>query len=173
MPDYRVRRLAPEKLPGAVERLSEILIDTVASGAGVSFMHPLSRSDARAYWTGLIPGMAAGELVVVIAEDDETIVGTVQLHRAWPPNQPHRGDIAKLLVHRDFRRRGIGAALMKAADAEARDLGITLLTFDAVAHGDVERFYRNLGYNFVGVIPGYAYSGQGQLDDTAIFYKRL
>jgi GNAT superfamily N-acetyltransferase len=156
-----------------MERLSEILIDAVASGAGVSFMHPLSKRDANDYWAGLTTGMAKGQIRILIAEQDGTILGTVQLHRAWQPNQPHRGDIAKLLVHSDVRRRGIASALMKAAEAEARALKLTLLTFDTEAGSGAERFYLSRGYTRAGYYPDYAYSATGHLVDTALFYKRL
>jgi ribosomal protein S18 acetylase RimI-like enzyme len=110
---------------------------------------------------------------VFVARDGEAIAGCVVLDRAWPPNQPHRGEIAKLIVHRDFRRRGIGAALIAALVARARAMGLTLITFDSVAHGPSEAFYRGQGFTCIGYIPGYAYAPNGELDDTAIFYMKL
>jgi GNAT superfamily N-acetyltransferase len=173
LPEFQVRPLAAGELPSAVDRLSDLLIDAVDSGAGVSFMAPLAKSDAVAYWRGLTDALATSRMALLIAETNGIVAGTVQIHRVWPPNQPHRGEIAKLLVHRDYRGRGCGTALMNDAESTARSLGLTLLTFDSVAHGATERFYRNLGFSFVGIIPGYAYSGRSQLVDTAIFYKRL
>jgi GNAT superfamily N-acetyltransferase len=101
------------------------------------------------------------------------MAGIVILERAWAPNQPHRADISKMLVHRDFRRRGVGTLLLKALEDEARRMGLTLLTFDTVAGSPADAFYRELGYVCAGHIPGYAQSPAGELNDTAIFYKRL
>jgi GNAT superfamily N-acetyltransferase len=97
----------------------------------------------------------------------------VILEKAWPPNQPHRGEISKMLVHSAFRRRGIGKLLLEAVEAAARQQGLRLLNFDTVAGSPAESFYRSLGFTCIGCIPGYAYSPAGKLDDTAIFYKQL
>jgi GNAT superfamily N-acetyltransferase len=172
-PDIHVRRIEAGEFPAIVARLSDILIDVVDGGGGVSFMAPLARTDADAFWNGLRPRIEDGAILLLVAETGGTIAGTVQLHRVWPPNQPHRGEIAKLLVHRDFRRRGTASALMKAAEAEARALGLTLLTFDTEAKSIAERFYLGQGYIRVGYYPGYAYSTTGELVDTALFYKQL
>jgi GNAT superfamily N-acetyltransferase len=110
---------------------------------------------------------------VFAAVENGTITGVVILERAWAPNQPHRADISKMLVHRDFRRRGVGTLLLKAVEDEARRMGLTLLTFDTVAQSPAEAFYRGLGFTCAGYIPGYALSPAGKLDDTAIFYKQL
>jgi GNAT superfamily N-acetyltransferase len=155
-------------LNGTVERLAVILQDAVDDGAGVSFLPPLSDADARAFWSAL----DLGATTVLVAEVEGEVAGCVLMQRAWPPNQPHRVEVAKLLVHRDFRRRQLGTQLMRALERHARDLGFTLITFDAVAHGPVEAFYQELGFVKAGVIPGYAYSGD-VLCDTAIFYKQL
>lgn len=168
-----IRELALSEFDGAVDSLAAILVDAVDSGAGVSFLKPLSPAAAAAYWRGLKPALGSGAASLFVAERAGDIAGTVQLHKAWPPNQPHRGEVAKLLVHRRHRAQGLGAALMRALEAKARSLGLTLLTFDAVAHGPVERFYRGLGYTCIGYIPGYALSGDGGLDDTAILYKQF
>ncbi len=156
-----------------IPRFAEILIDAVASGAGVSFLAPLSQNDAENFWRGKIVGMASGEIYPLVAEVDGVIAGMVLLIRASAPNQPHHSDISKLLVHRHFRRRRIASALMPALEAKAKALNQTLLTFDASAHGPVEAFYKSLDYTCVGHFPGFAYSGTGEMEDTALFYKKL
>jgi GNAT superfamily N-acetyltransferase len=168
-----IRILGPDEYGRRIHRLAAILQDAVASGAGVSFMMPLSTAEARAFWQGFAASVAAGQTLVFIAEHEDEIAGCVLMQKSWAPNQPHRCDVAKLLVHRDYRRMKFGTALMGALEAEARRQGLALITFDAVAHGPVDKFYRGLGFICIGVIPGYAYSGNNQLDDTAIFYKKL
>lgn len=168
-----VRALSPEEFDASVGRLGEILADAVASGAGVSFMPPFSAADGEAYWRGLSAALRKGSKTIIAARTGREISGSVILERAWAPNQPHRCEMAKLIVHRDYRRQGIGTLLIRAAEAKAREMGLTLITFDAVAHGAVEGFYRKLGYACAGHIPGYALSPSGFLDDTAIFYKQL
>jgi GNAT superfamily N-acetyltransferase len=163
---------APELEPNA-NRLAAILRDAVESGAGVSFLWPLGEKDAADYWLSLAPALAGGQMFLFIAEVDGAIAGTVQLHKAWPPNQPHRGEVAKLLVHRQYRRMKLGSKLMQAVENKARGEGLTLITFDAVAHGPVEDFYRGLGFTCAGYIPGYAFSRKSEPDDTAIFFKQL
>ena len=168
-----VRVLRPDELEGAVPALAEVLVDAVASGAGVSFMASISHADARAYWRGLAGPVAAGTTLLFVAETDGRIEGTVQMIRPWAPNQPHRCDLSKLLVHRRARRQGHGRALVTAFEAEARGLGISVITFDAVTGSTADRFYQTLGFTRVGDIPDYAYLPDGRLGGTAIFYKRL
>jgi GNAT superfamily N-acetyltransferase len=169
----RAIRLSPHEFRAAIPRLGEILADAVNSGAGVSFMLPFSKSEGAAYWADQEPAVEAGRKIVFAAFDGATIAGTVTLDRAWPPNQPHRGDIAKMLVDSHYRRRGIGKLLLKALEDEARHMGLTLLTFDTVVGSPAESFYRGLGYVCVGHIPDYAMSPTGEMDSTAIFYKKL
>lgn len=168
-----VRIVGADEFDALVPELAKILIDAVDSGAGVSFMAPLAGAEAEAYWWSLKPGIAEGKTVLFTAPDDGKVDGTVQLIRAWAPNQPHRCDLAKLLVHRRARRQGLGTELVKALEAEARRLGLKLITFDSVAGSHADRFYQRLGFTRVGEIPGYAYSGHGVLDATAIFYRKL
>ncbi|CAN5341259.1 GNAT family N-acetyltransferase [soil metagenome] len=169
-----VRILTAAELEQQAGRLAEILADAVEANAGVSFLWPLDAATARKFWLDLKPAVASGRTMLFTAEMEGAIAGVVLLHRAGPQNQPHRGDIAKLLVHRDFRRKGIGSTLMRAAEAKARELGLTLLTFDAVAHGPVEQFYKDLGFVCIGYIPKYAKASRGEnFEDTAIFYKTL
>jgi GNAT superfamily N-acetyltransferase len=166
-----VRELA-EASDGQLHALAELLIDCVDGGASVSFMHPLAPSAALAFWRGVAEGAARGQRLLFVAEDAGRIVGTVQVVLEQPPNQPHRADVAKMLVHRSARRRGIGAALMRAAEQAARVRGKTLLVLDT-ASGDAERLYRRLGWEECGVIPGYALWPRGGLCDTTFFYRRL
>ena len=154
------------------QSMAELLIDAVAGGASVSFMHPLPVSRAMAFWRGVADGVASGERALFVAEDAEGMIGTVQLILAQPDNQPHRADVAKMLVHRRARRQGLGAALMEAAEIAARACGKTLLVLDT-ASGDAERLYRRHGWQRVGVIPGYALLPTGEPCDTTYFYKVL
>ena len=154
-----------------IKALAEVLIDCVAGGASVSFMHPLSQEKAVAFWRGVAEGVEQGERVLLAAEDDIGIVGTVQLILAQPENQPHRADVSKMLVHRRARRKGLGAALMRAAEAEARECGKTLLMLDTTSGMDAERLYARLGWQRFGEVPGHALLPQGGLSNTAFFYR--
>lgn len=129
--------------------LAELLIDCVDGGASVSFMHPLPMPKALAFWRGVTDGVAQGERALLVAEDAEGIVGTVQLVLDQPENQPHRADVSKMLVHRRARRQGLGAALMQAAENTARECGKSLLVLDT-ASGDAERLYARLGWQRCG-----------------------
>jgi len=169
---YRIRRLATIG-DAEIAALSEILIDCVAGGASVSFMHPLPRTKADDFWRKVAGGAGRNERIVLVAEDDDGIVGTVQVVLDQPDNQPHRGDVSKLLVHRRGRRRGIGAALMRAAEEAAAAAGKTLLVLDTASPGEAEHLYARLGWQLVGRIPDYALWPDGGLVATAVFYKRV
>ncbi len=156
-----------------IDQLADVLIDCVEGGASVSFMQPLSRDRAVAFWRRVAAGVAAGERVLLVAEDDEGICGTVQLVLDLPENQPHRADLAKMLVHRRARRRGLGAALMRAAEATAVQCGRTLVVLDAVTDGDAARLYERLGWVRVGDVPGYALMPGGEPCSTTFYYRRL
>ncbi|HMK80098.1 MAG TPA: GNAT family N-acetyltransferase [Xanthobacteraceae bacterium] len=156
----------------ALDELAEVLADCVAGGASVSFMLPFSRSDAAKFFGKVIAAVAAGDTVLVAAKLAGRIVGTVQLGLDMPPNQPHRGDIRKLLVHRSARRYGIGAKLMARAEAEAKARGRTLLVLDT-AGSEAERLYVRTGWQRVGVIPDYAMWPGGGFCDTTFFWKRV
>ncbi|MCC6677321.1 MAG: GNAT family N-acetyltransferase [Phycisphaerales bacterium] len=157
----------------SIGQLSEVLIDCVEGGASVSFMHPLSRDRAEAFWRSVARGVAAGERAVLVAEDDQGICGTVQLVLEQPENQPHRADLAKMLVHRRARRRGLGAALLRAAEEAAVECGKTLLVLDAVTDGPAARLYERMGWVRVGDIPGYALFPKGGLCSTTYYYRQL
>ena len=155
-----------------IEQLTALLIDCVEGGASVSFMHPLTHARASEFWRHIAGDVAAGRKMLFAAIDAGRIVGTVQLILDLPENQPHRADIAKMLVHRRARRRGIGAALMGAAEDGARAAGRTLLVLDT-ASDDAERIYLRLGWQLAGVVPDYALWPQGGLCSTSFYYRRL
>jgi GNAT superfamily N-acetyltransferase len=170
-PTWSVRRL--HALDDAqIDELAGVLIDCVEGGASVSFMHPLPRDRAVAFWRRVAQGVAAGERALLVAEDARGLCGTVQLVLEQPENQPHRADLSKLLVHRRARRQGLGAALMQAAEATARECGKTLLVLDT-ASDEAERLYERLSWVRVGVIPGYALLPQGGLCGTTVYYRNL
>jgi GNAT superfamily N-acetyltransferase len=179
---FRIRR-AQATLAEA-EALGDVLVDCVEAGASVSFMSPLSRAKAVDFWLEVLASAERGERIVLVAESGggeepstETIptaiVGTVQVVFATPENQPHRGEVAKMLVRRSARRQGLGAQLMRAAEDSARKAGLTLLVLDTVRGGDAERLYTRLGWERVGVIPGYALWPRGGLCDTTVFFRAL
>lgn len=168
----RIRQVSHE--PGLLPGLSELLLDCVEGGASVSFMWPLHYADALAFWHKVMDEAAAGRRILLVAEDPTgRIEGTVQVLLDLPENQPHRGDLAKMLVHRGARRRGLGAELVQAAERAALAAGRTLLVLDTVTGGDAERLYTRLAWQRVGVIPGYALWPGGGLCDTTYFYKSL
>jgi GNAT superfamily N-acetyltransferase len=173
-PAVRIRPSRPADAAAHVPALAELLIACVEAGASVSFMHPLSRERAEGFWRGALEGAARGERIVLVAEDEAgALVGTVQVILAVPENQPHRGDIAKLLVHPRARRQGIAARLMASADAAAHGAGKTLLVLDTVTGGDAERLYARLGWQRCGVIPDYALWPRGGFCSTTVFYKTV
>jgi GNAT superfamily N-acetyltransferase len=156
-----------------IQGLSDVLIDCVEGGASVSFMLPMTRAKAEAYWHSTAASLARGERLVLIAEDAaRMIVGTVQIILAQPENQPHRGDLAKMLVHRRARGRGVGAALLAAAERSALNAGKTLLVLDT-ASDDAGRLYARQGWQRCGQIPNYALWPNGTPGATTIFFKFL
>lgn len=171
-PHWSLRRL--HTLDDAhIDALASVLIDCVEGGASVSFTLPLTRERAVAFWRRIACDVAAGERALIIAEDAQGICGTVQLVLAQPENQPHRADLAKMLVHRRARRHGLGAALMRAAEDTARECGKTLLVLDAVTDGDATRLYERLGWVRVGDIPRYALMPTGEPCSTTVYYRDL
>ncbi|NMO15152.1 GNAT family N-acetyltransferase [Pyxidicoccus fallax] len=172
--DVTVRRVAADEAEACVDGLAEVLIDCVEGGASVSFMLPMTREKAVAFWRGVAQGVARGERVLLVAEDEEgRIIGTVQMMTSLPENQPHRGDVAKMLVHRGARRRGVAQRLMAALDEVARAEGKTVLVLDTVTGGDAERLYERAGWQRVGVVPKYALMPDGEFCATTFFYKHL
>jgi GNAT superfamily N-acetyltransferase len=156
-----------------IQALSELLIDCVEGGASVGFMQPLPRDKAGAFWLGVAASVTRGERILLIAGDAAgAIVGTVQVVFASFDNQPHRADVAKMLVHPQARRRGLGAALLIAAERAALGAGRTLLVLDT-ASGDAERLYLKGGWKRCGIIPEFALLPGGGLCDTTVFYRTL
>ena len=171
---YVVEKLESIRDATTIADLAEVLMDCVEGGASVSFMHPLSRDHAEKFWRGLADDIATGRRILLVAKDDGgAIIGTVQAVLDQPDNQPHRADIAKMLVHRRARRAGLGAALMRSIEAAAAAAGKTLLVLDTVTGGDAERLYTTLGWQRCGQIPDYALWPKGGLCSTTIFYKRI
>ena len=155
-----------------LQDLAEVLADTVESGAAVSFLS-LQRAEAESWWRKLFTAPATGAIFLV-ARDADGIVGSVQLHPSWAPNQPHRADVVKLMVHRRARRRGIGRQLMQALEREAVAAGFRLLVLDSKRGDAGEQLYRALGWTVVGTIPRFALDTDGVTPhDTVVFYKEL
>jgi GNAT superfamily N-acetyltransferase len=171
-----IRAVGPE--PGLARGLADVLIDCVEGGASVGFMTPLDPQRAEDFWTATLESAQRGERILFVAEErrsDEvagTVVGTVQVILTAPENQPHRGEIAKMLVHRRARRRGVAEVLMRAAESAALEAGKSLLVLDT-SSGDAERVYLRMGWQRVGTIPSYAMWPNGGFVDTTVFYKQL
>ncbi|MCH8621845.1 GNAT family N-acetyltransferase [Undibacterium sp. TS12] len=170
----RVEVLDAAQAQASIDALADVLMDCVAGGASVSFMWPLPRGRALQFWQGVADGVARNERILLVARDEsDDIVGTVQLITALPDNQPHRADVAKMLVHRKARRRGVAQALMTALDEQARLAGKTVLVLDTVTGGDAERLYARAGWQHAGVVPKYALMPDGEFCATTFFYKHL
>jgi ribosomal protein S18 acetylase RimI-like enzyme len=172
--DFDVARLGAGELEGAIPELVRILIDCVALGAGVSFLDPLSPEKADGFWRGkVLPAVAKDETALIAARRGGRVVGTVQVLLAMVENQPHRAEIAKLLVAPAARRQGVGRAAMEKAHEVAKEAGKSLLVLDTETGGLAEQLYLSLGYQEVGVIPGYALTPHGELCATTVLYKAL
>lgn len=168
-----IDRLLPPADDASIRDLALLLIDAVESGAAVSFLAPLTLEDATEWWRKAI-NEARSSAIFLVARDEEGIVGSVQLHPAWAPNQPHRAEISKLLVHRRARRTGLGRRLMEAAEAAAQHAGITLLTLDAKRGAEAEHLYRSMSWTCAGTIPQFALDPDGRTPhDAVIYYKHL
>jgi len=181
-----IRRISPEQARDQAEplaaALADVLIDCVEGGASVSFMLPLARETALRFWRSVLDGVVRGERVLLVADAvaeatngsaSARIVGTVQLVTAQPDNQPHRADVAKMLVHRAARRSGVAGQLLAALDAAAIAEGKTVLVLDTVTGGDAERLYQRAGWTMVGSIPNYALMPDGAYCATTFFHKQL
>jgi len=169
-----IRKLHPDEAIAYVDPLAELLIDCVEGGASVSFMLPISRKTAVDFWRQVVEGVVRRGRILLIAQDEDgRVVGTVQLITALPENQPHRADVAKMLVHRGARRRGIATRLMAAVDDAAREAGKSVLVLDTVTGGDAERLYDRAGWQRVGHVPNYALMPDGRYCGTTFFHKQL
>ena len=156
-----------------VAALAGVLLDCVQGGASVSFMASLTKAEAEAFFEKVVEGVQRGERILLAAFIDSQLVGTVQIILATPPNQPHRADVAKLLVLKSARKQGVGARLMESVDEASRQAGKTLLVLDTVTGDPAERLYMRLGWNKVGVIPNYALYPDGRFCDTTVFWKQV
>jgi GNAT superfamily N-acetyltransferase len=172
MPAVAIERIGADAAARDVRGLAALLVDAVNGGAGVSFLAGLTEDQAEAWWRSVLVTSPA-RAIILVARDADGVVGTVQLQPAWAPNQPHRADVAKLIVHRRARRRGIARALMKALEGAASAAGFTLLLLDTCKGYDAERLYASTGWVRVGEVPGFALNPDGSLCDTVFFYKEL
>lgn len=172
--EIEVRRLGANEAAASIDALADVLIDCVEGGASVSFMAPLARETALAFWQRVAESVAANERILLVAEDAQgRIAGTVQIVTAQPENQPHRADVAKMLVLRAARKQGIGARLMNAVDTYAQQAGKTVLVLDTVTGGDAERLYQRAGWQRAGTVPDYALMPEGGFCATTFYYKHL
>ena len=169
---WSIRRL-PAVDAAILDGLAGLLVDCVEGGASVSFMAPMTREKALAFWRRVAEGVSRGDRALLVAEDAHGVCGTVQLVLDLPENQPHRADLVKMLVHRRVRRQGLGAALMRAAETAAFDCGRTLLVLDAVTDGDGARLYARLGWQRVGEVPKFALMPRGEYCSTTFFFRDL
>jgi ribosomal protein S18 acetylase RimI-like enzyme len=171
MPDIEIRALGPS--PGIGAMLSDMLIETVANGGSVSFMHPLAPETADAFWRDALASAERGERIVFGAFDGENLVGTVTLLLSLPPNQPHRAEIAKMMTRISHRHRGIASALLQAAEHAAVERGRWLLVLDTAVDEGASGLYERMGFKLSGIIPEYALRPHGGLTGTMIYWKRL
>lgn len=177
--DFIIERLTIPCAERDLHALAAVLVDAVDSGAAVSFLQPLTMADAGAWWRSTLSSLHPKGAVLIARErgTDDTrgeIVATVQLQPAWAPNQPHRAEVCKMIVHRRAQRLGLGRQLMRAVERAAQEQGFTLLTLDARAGGAAERLYHAMGWACVGTIPEYAIDSDGKgMHDTVIFYRQL
>lgn len=172
MSDFAIERLSVPLCDADARELAQLLVDAVDSGGAVSFVAPLAIDTAEQWWREAT-AKAHERAVFLVARDASGVAGCVQLHPSWAPNQPHRADVAKLLVHRRARRRGLGARLMAGIEDAARAAGLRLLTLDTKRGDGAEPLYRKMGWIEAGIIPRYALDSDGTPHDTVIFYKEL
>lgn len=170
---FHIRRIAPDQAHSVVEALAEVLIDCVEGGASVGFMSPLSRERALQFWRGIADAVAQGRRVLLVAQDDAGMLGTVQLVLDLPDNQPHRGDVVKMLVVQRARRQGVALALLRRLEEEALREQRSVLVLDAVTGGDAERLYARAGWEKVGSVPRYALMPHGGFCATTFMHRQL
>ncbi len=168
-----IRLLDATEARAAIPDLCDVLVDCVDGGASVGFMQPYTREDAEPYWQAVAESVASGATLLFAAEIEGRVLGTVQIGAAQMPNQPHRADLKKLLVHRAARGKGLARLLMHAAEEEAARRGKTILVLDTATDSDAEAIYPRLGWERVGVIPDYALWPEGGFCASTFFYKRI
>jgi GNAT superfamily N-acetyltransferase len=168
-----IRPLSAAEAEGRLADLADLLVDAVAHGASVNFLAGFRHDEGVAFWRGQVPAIREGSRALLVAEAGGRLVGTVVLTHAPQPNAPHRAEIGKMLVHSSLRRRGLGARLLAAAEAEARRAGRTLLLLDTEAGSAGEHLYRRCGWTAFGVVPNHSYRTDGRLAPTTFFYKEL
>lgn len=175
MTDVSITRFQPDDIARHLPELGRLMHDCVHAGASIGYILPFSPEDGEAFWTRkVLPGLRNGGLVLVVAKEGDRVAGAVQLDHDTPPNQPHRAEVRKLLVHTDFRRRGLARRLMERIEAEARALGRSLLTLDTRTGDHAEPLYASLGYQTTGIIPGYCLDPfENRLDSTTVMYKQV
>jgi ribosomal protein S18 acetylase RimI-like enzyme len=171
--DAQIRIAALTASPAISTALSAMLIETVAHGGSVSFMHPLAPETADAFWRDSLAAVAHGERIMFGAFDGESLVGTVTLLLGLPPNQPHRAEIAKMMTRVSHRQRGIATALLAAAESAAIAHGRWLLVLDTAVDEGASGLYERVGFTLAGIIPDYAYKPHGGLTGTMLYWKRL
>ena len=171
MSELRITLLGPS--PVVQAQLTNILIETVAHGGSIGFMHPVTPEAANGFWSHALAAAERGERFVLGAWDSDKLLGTVSVLLDMPINQPHRGEIAKMMTHPSARRRGAGTALMQRAEEVAIEHGKTLLVLDTASHGEAYRLYERVGFSFVGEFPDYALKPHGGLTATRLYYKRI
>jgi GNAT superfamily N-acetyltransferase len=168
-----MRTLDPAQLRASRSELVDLLSDAVADGASMGFMLPLDQQGMTRYWSEVAEDVESGARVCIVAARDGRIVGSVQLALCAKPNQPHRADVQKLLVHRSVRRQGIGGALVQAVEDLARERGRVLLLLDTRSGSAADRLYRRRGWQAFGIVPGFAYDPDGTLAGCTFYYKQL
>lgn len=168
-----IERLSADEFPGMVEDLARVLLDAFDDGASLGFVEPFDRQAAAAWWHGLAPAVAAGDLAVWVCRTDGGVAGTVGLALEGKPNGRHRAEVIKLIVHRDARGRGLARALLATAEQAAAAAGKTLLLLDTETGSAAEHLYLSEGWTRYGRVPGYATTPDGTLRDCSFFYKRL
>ncbi|SDI28398.1 GNAT family N-acetyltransferase [Nonomuraea jiangxiensis] len=170
---HTIARLSAADFGDSVEDLAALLVDAVDSGASVGFVTPFGQAEAAAWWRAQAPAVADGSLMVWVSRDGSGLQATISLALAAKPNARHRGEIVKLMVHRDFRGRGLSRALLATAEHAALAAGADLLLLDTETGSTAEHVYLTGGWTRYGIVPDYAGSPDGTLRDCSFFYKRL
>lgn len=173
MTSITIRRFQPDTDSALVADLAALLIEAVAGGASIGFMAGLAEGDATAFWTERTAAVTRGDCTLLLAFADGRLAGTISLMTGMPPNQRHRADVSKMIVGRDFQRRGVGAALLAAVETEALRLGRTTLVLDTISHSTAARLYERSGWQRIGEIAAYALMPDGAMAPTTVYARHL